>query len=207
MKFEQLIERLALLINELENKAQSLDQQNAKGRNQSQFKHRPIFSDTLFKTRSDKYLNYVEEVKSKLAQLNELLARNHNEFAEELITQIERQISSLFTAIQSNHARRKKLVAKRKPQTSNQYKQAAQHVLMPTHALYNKLSEHHEFERRLATMIAEREYQRADANGKLSEKLSAEILALHQRLGRCRQAISGIEREIELAEKRGAKAR
>ncbi len=76
--------------------------------------------------------------------------------------------------------------------------------MQPTQALYQKLSEHHEFERRLALMIAEREQQRGNTKdySQRNEQLKLEILALHKRLGKCRQAISVIERDIELAEKR-----
>ena len=58
-----------------------------------------------------------------------------------------------------------------------------------------------EFERRLLAMVHEREQQRQQATNKQSERLSEEILALHQRLGRCRQAISKLEREIEQTKK------
>ena len=50
-------------------------------------------------------------------------------------------------------------------------------------------------------MIQDRELQRQHANVKRSKQLSEEVLALHQRLGRCRQAISKLEREIAQAEK------
>ena len=73
---------------------------------------------------------------------------------------------------------------------------------MSSHQLYQKLTEHHEFERRLMDMLSEKERQRLESKKHESEKLSVEVLTLHQRLGRCRKAISAIQREIELAEKR-----
>jgi primosomal replication protein N'' len=51
-------------------------------------------------------------------------------------------------------------------------------------------------------MITEREQLRQHAKNADSLKLSQEVLALHHRLGRCRQAISVIERDIAFAEKR-----
>ena len=74
--------------------------------------------------------------------------------------------------------------------------------MLNSHQLYQKLTEHHEFERRLMDMVAEREAMRAKCKKHESEKLSIEVLTLHQRLGRCRRAISTIERDIEQVEKR-----
>ena len=50
-------------------------------------------------------------------------------------------------------------------------------------------------------MIQIRELERQHASTKKSQQLSAEVLVLHQRLGRCRQAISKLEREIAQSEK------
>ena len=74
-------------------------------------------------------------------------------------------------------------------------------VLLSSHQLYQQLNEHHEFERRLMDMITEREQERVRSKSAINDKLSLEVLALHQLLGRCRKAISSIERNIELAEK------
>ena len=210
MKFSLIVERLKSLVDQLKQDAKSLDSKNQQGRNQYQFEDKAIFSDHLFSTRSGQYFAYVKEIDSKVKQLTELIDKESLPIAQTPITQtlveqIELQISSLLTAIQANKARRKKFVANRARKANTkqeQFKQAAQAILLPTHQLYAKLAEHHEFERRLATMIAEREYKRAEADATSSQQLSQEILALHQRLGRCRQAITGIEREIELAEKR-----
>ena len=84
---------------------------------------------------------------------------------------------------------------------SRRYKKAAQAVMQSSHNLHNKLNETFEFERRLLEMIATREKQFHGATVKVSKQLTEEVLALHQRLGRCRQAISKLEREIASAEK------
>jgi len=83
-----------------------------------------------------------------------------------------------------------------------QYNNVAKAVLLSSHQLYQKLNEHHEFERRLMDMVQTRQQELTQCRASQSTKLSQEVLALHQRLGRCRKAISAIEREIELAEKR-----
>ena len=86
--------------------------------------------------------------------------------------------------------------------TKDKYKKLAKTVLLNSHQLYQKLNEHHEFERRLLEMIRSRSQQLNQCKQGQSAKISQEVLALHQRLGRCRQAITAIERDIELAEKR-----
>ena len=82
------------------------------------------------------------------------------------------------------------------------YNKMAKSVLLSSHQLYQQLTEHHEFERRLNDMLIEKEQQRLKCKPHESEKLSLDVLTLHQRLGRCRKAISTIERDIELTEKR-----
>ena len=60
-------------------------------------------------------------------------------------------------------------------------------------ALYQKLSETHEFERRLLQMIHEAAQQ---------QQAPELQLALHARLGRCRKAISQLEAEIQWLEQK-----
>jgi len=50
-------------------------------------------------------------------------------------------------------------------------------------------------------MIQIRERQNHNISAKQTKQFTEEILALHQRLGRCRQAISKLEREIAQSEK------
>jgi primosomal replication protein N'' len=98
------------------------------------------------------------------------------------------------------NVRRKSAQAAQLNQT-DKYNKMAKSVLLSSHQLYQQLTEHHEFERRLKDMITEREQERTRSKSANIDKLSQEVLALHQRLGRCRKAISAIERNIEQAEK------
>ena len=78
------------------------------------------------------------------------------------------------------------------------YKNMAKKVMLSSHQLYSKLSEYQEFERRLTDMLNQKNIEIQTKN---NPKYAEEALVLHQRLGRCRQAISKVEREIELSEK------
>ena len=141
------------------------------------------------------------EVKSKTDELSRLLNAKKNNLAHSRLLIIEQQISALRNALNSNGALHKEPQQRLVAMKARRYKKAAQAVMQSSHNLHNKLNETFEFERRLLEMIKDRETQRQNATVKQSQQLSGEILALHQRLGRCRQAISKLEREIAQSEK------
>ena len=141
-----------------------------------------IFSEALFNTHSDLFHPYVAEVKSKTNELSRLLTANKNTLAHSRLLLIEQQISALRNALNSNGALHKEPAQRLVAIKARRYKKAAQAVMQSSHNLHKKLNETFEFERRLVEMIQE-------------------VLALHQRLGRCRQAISKLEREIAQSEK------
>ncbi len=200
------IERLKAIINDLKEQALTIDFANSNLKSHKKIEDSALFSTNVFQTRSDKIVNYVNETERKVRELQKHIAMQNTSVIENLISTIERQIASLTNAISANDAIHQNIEKTQKKRFVNKskYQKAAQAMLQPTHELYQKLSEHHEFERRLALMIAEREHLRSNTQNKSvkNEKLTAEVLALHQRLGRCRHAISIIERDIELAEKR-----
>jgi primosomal replication protein N'' len=214
------VSRLSILLEHLSVQAKETDQSNSKQKSHQLIENNNLFSQHLFTTQSDKVFLYVEEVKKRLnefSRLNTLGEDNINkaELAKSSLLQIEQQISALMNAIQANEAmhqaaqasfnarknvRIKSAQANKLKQTEN-YNKVAKSVLLSSHQLYQQLSEHHEFERRLKNMVTEREQQRNRATNVNIDKLSQEVLALHQRLGRCRKAISSIEKNIEQFEK------
>jgi len=199
--------RIRDVLDNLRKQAYAIDNTNSTSSAHKLLSDNDLFSITLFTTSSDQFSHYVNETNKKLNEFEKLLNENHNELASALLTQIEQQIAALSTALKANNALHQdslyqlnKRKRKRKAQQP-QYKKAAQAIMQSSQNLYQKLAEHHEYERRLATMIAEREYKRADCSIKASQQITQEILKLHQRLGRCRQAISQIEKDIERIEK------
>ena len=161
------------------------------------------FINTLFQQKSEYLSSYVQEVRVNIAKLDELMSDlNKNDRCELLIKVIEQQILALITAINARTTQLK--IAKQQCQIQNRYfqKKAAQSFMQSSHALYQNLAETHEFERRLMVMLEEKQKALLTAPTKKQQTLSEQILTLHQRLGRCRQAISKIEHQIELSEKR-----
>lgn len=219
-KHQLAIQRLSTLLDHIAKQSLRTDQLNSNQKCHRLIENNNLFSQHLFNTESDLFSPYVKEVKNRLNEFKRLYSSsegndNKEEFAKSTLIQIEQQVSSLMSALQANQAMhqaaqisfdaRKKVRIKRAKQNASQspgkYDKAAKAVLLTSHQLYQQLNEHHEFERRLMEMISERENQRQKSSEINSNHLSQEVLALHQRLGRCRKAISSIERNIELAEK------
>jgi primosomal replication protein N'' len=193
--------------------AKQIDTNNTQNKSHRLIENNNLFSPALFFSQSDRYLPYVQEVERRLAEFTRLIVANKIELSRALLAHLEQQISAISNALQANStihqaaklsfdANKKVRIKKAKAKQANKYRDLAKQLVLSSHQLYQKLTEHHEFERRLMDMLIEKERQRLECKKHESEKLSIEVLTLHQRLGRCRKAISIIERDIELAEKR-----
>lgn len=193
--------------------AKQIDTQNIQNKSHRLIENNNLFSPTLFFSQSDRYLPYVEEIERRLTEFTRLVATNKIALSKVLLEHLEQQISAISTALQANStihqaaklsfdATKKVIIKKAKAKQVNKYRDLAKNLVLNSHQLYQKLTEHHEFERRLNDMLMEKERQRLKCKKHENEKLSFEVLTLHQRLGRCRKAISIIERDIERAEKR-----
>jgi primosomal replication protein N'' len=195
------IDKIYGIVEQLSAQARQVDQQNKNSKSHKIIQENDIFSEALFLTHSDQFYPYVQEVKSKTEELTRLLAAQKNTLAHNRLLQIEQQIAALRNALNANSALHKEPAQRLEAIKARRYKKAAQAVMQSSHNLHKKLNETFEFERRLVEMVQERELLRQSATAKHSQQLSEEILALHQRLGRCRQAISKLEREIAQSEK------
>jgi len=207
------IERLSVLLETLDLKAKQIDAKNTQSKAHRLIENNNLFSSTLFVSQSDQFSPYIKEIQRRISEFSRLVTADKIEWSKELLQQIEQQISAISNALQSNSvmhqaaklsfdANNKVRIKKAKAKQANKYSDITKNIMLNSHQLYQKLTEHHEFERRLMDMVAEREAMRAKCKKHESEKLSTEVLTLHQRLGRCRKAISTIERDIELSEKR-----
>lgn len=192
--------------------AKQIDTQNTHNKSHRLIENNNLFSPTLFFSQSDRYLPYVEEVERRLVEFTRLVASNKIELSRALLEHLEQQISAISNALNANSTihqaakisfdtNKKVKIKKAKAKQSNKYLNLAKTLVLTNHQLYQKLTEHHEFERRLMDMLTAKELQRIKCKKHESEKLSVEVLTLHQRLGRCRKAISVIEHDIVLAEK------
>ena len=193
------INKIQAIIEQLNQQAILVDQHNKHSKSHKIIQENDIFSEALFLTHSDLFQPYIAEVKTN--ELSRLLSANKNMLAHSRLLLIEQQISALRNALNANSELHKEPAQRLEAIKARRYKKAAQAVMQSSHNLHKKLNETFEFERRLLEMVQARELERQHANVKRSKQLLEEVLVLHQRLGRCRQAISKLEREIAQAEK------
>ena len=207
------IERLSELLKTLDAKAKYTDLNNTQLKTHRLIENNNLFSSTLFSSQSDQFSPYITEIKRKITEFSRLVATNKVALSKVLLLQIEQQVAAIANALKSNSvmhqaaklsfdANNKVRIKNAKIKQVSKYSEITKNIMLNSHQLYQKLAEHHEFERRLMDMVSERESARMQSKHHEAEKLSAEVLALHQRLGRCRRAISTIERDSEVAEKR-----
>jgi len=195
------LDRITAVLDSLTEQAKIIDIENAQTKSHYLLKDKDVFSEALFATNSDKIQPYVDEVRGKTMELSRLLHHGKKELSQNRLQGIEQQISAIVNAIRSNKGIHQEAQYRLTAINARRYKKAAKQLFKSSQALYQQLSEHHEFERRLLAMLDERELLRKSATPAKAKKISDEVLALHQRLGRCRQAISKIERQIEVSEK------
>ena len=193
------INKIQAIIEQLNQQAILVDQHNKHSKSHKIIQENDIFSEALFLTHSDLFQPYIAE--NKTNELSRLLSANKNMLAHSRLLLIEQQISALRNALNANSELHKEPAQRLEAIKARRYKKAAQAVMQSSHNLHKKLNETFEFERRLLEMVQARELERQHANVKRSKQLLEEVLVLHQRLGRCRQAISKLEREIAQAEK------
>ena len=136
------------------------------------------------------------------AELKRLLEQKRSALSQHRLISIEQQMASIITAIDANNSMNKADTITLNANKQRSYKKAAQKLFQPIQNLYSQLSETIEFERRLLVMLAEKQAILSSSPPNKKVQATDDVLIVHQRLGRCRQAISKIERQIETQEKR-----
>lgn len=172
----------ALLLQQLEEKleqlAQAVEPHASKRTPGARFDHQ------LFHCHTTRLGDYLLEVRQSMAQLKQSVKDQRTErvawMAERVVTQMGALQRELAT------------------QTLRKGETRAEPVGVN---LYEKLTEHQDYERRLRAMVADRESQLATRETLAQQQtLQREIAALEGRLQRCLQALKRIERAIEKKE-------
>jgi len=200
-KWQQLTTQLEQQLLQLASQASQIDQQAPA------WQRRDWFDSELFQCHSPQLLDYVQEAMQLLQRLKQpnrgagelLIMQQQNQ--RRLAEKLSDQMQALSRAFQSLDVRQRERGKSRKvkaatPPTTAQRQRAGQLLaeLGGSHqALYQKLSETHEFERRLLDLIQTAAREQQDP---------ARQLAMHARLGRCRKAIFQIEAEIQWLEQK-----
>jgi primosomal replication protein N'' len=199
-----LLQHLEQQLLMLASKASAIDQQAPS------WQKRDWFDSSLFQCHSPMLLDYVQESMALLLRLDQtptqarepalaaVFASNRQSLAEKLSAQLNALTHAFSTfELRSNDKQSFRQYKKTKTQDSTPQRQAAGRLLAElggtSQAMYQKLSEYHEFARRLQQMAHESAQRNESA---------AMQLAIHARLGRCRKAISALEAEIQWYEQR-----
>lgn len=167
-------------LQQLWQQAEQIDLQQVAGKPQN------WFDSALFSCRSPHLTDYVSEAQRNLRHLQD--SRLSNIAKQRLVQRLSEQTSALTRAFRNVETRRK-------PTSKGKLKAVVQQISASSQQLYQQLSDTQEFERRLQDMISL-------ANRENSTDALQRSLALHARLGRCRKALSDIERQIQDLERR-----
>ncbi|WP_199609239.1 primosomal replication protein [Flocculibacter collagenilyticus] len=203
--FNIVLQKLAHQLSLIKEQSEYIDKFNDENRSVKEQHIR--FDATLFKVRSSKLQDYAIEAAKNFALLEKLYKKGQSEYLTYYINLLDSQISALVQAVKSNEVKLKEIQFDKKARQARyqqKLKRTAQHIMQPSHELYAELNQNHEYERRLMNMLEMREARLKSANGAEADTLKQEVLALHQRLGRCRQAISKVENKIAWVEKRNS---
>ena len=175
-----LLQTLQQQLAQLLQNAQQIDHTAVAGKPQN------WFDSNLFSCRSSQLSDYVQEAQRNLQHLkNGTLSQATR---QRLVQRLSEQTQALTRAFRNVDIRHKTTLKSAKP------KQFVQRISASSQQLYQQLSDIQEFERRLLDMI-----QLASRDN--SADAVQRTLALHARLGRCRKALTDIERQIQDLEK------
>ncbi|OON37501.1 prephenate dehydrogenase [Izhakiella australiensis] len=174
MKSDRLLAQLQAKLTELAERLAPVAQQRSA---------RARFDNQLFHSQSVKLIDCLQEAERNMAQLSQAVAHNRSEQVAWSAERLVQQIAALERELATQSLR-----------------QSEPAEAEPGKTLYERLSEHQDYERRLQAMIADREKQLEQGTSASAPQVQREIAALEGRLQRCRQALKNIERRIESRE-------
>ncbi|KQN54423.1 primosomal replication protein PriC [Erwinia sp. Leaf53] len=171
------------LLQQLDAKLEQLAQAVAPHATKSTRKAR--FDEQLFHSHSTRLGDYLAEIRQTLAQLKQSVQDGRAERVAWMAERVVLQMSALQRELATMSLRGKETAPVNVKEN-----------------LYEKLSEHQGYERRLRGMIADRESLLATQETLAQQQqLQREVAALEGRLQRCLQALKRIERAIENRER------
>lgn len=128
----------------------------------------------------------MQQIRDNFTQLITCVEAQRSQQVKFLATQILQQIEALTRELSTQTLRKQE----------NQLSQRKKSV-----DLYQKLAQHQDYERRLQSMIQDRELALTQAQSFVrQQELQKEIAALENRLARCKSALVSIEKSIERQE-------
>ncbi|MEQ5112146.1 primosomal replication protein [Providencia vermicola] len=174
MKIQALLDALKKQIDELETRVAPIKD--------NEFSH-SRFDMQLFSHKSTRLGDCQKELNNLYQQLYNSVTLNHTEQVNFLTEKIVHQMQAISREISTQSLREKESsFTKKKEQVD----------------LYERLSQHQDYERRLQAMVSEKELQLSGlTDHRLQHQCQKELATLAGRLYRCRQALLRIEKAIE----------
>lgn len=213
MKYDGLLSRLRSQLKTLEQEVLQHDASlPAHSRKLMQDTER--FNDELFIQHGAQLYPCIGQIEKDIKQLEQRLKLNLN--ASTIIAACER-INDRFSAVkralattgigvkaaaQAKDSARKRILASQERRHDNSgFAWIAAGVMQNSHQLYEELNKHLNWARKIESKIEQMETILENCHGTDKIKTQNEILLMHRRLGKCRQAISYIEDRIQAFER------
>ncbi|MBM7071274.1 primosomal replication protein [Shewanella sp. 202IG2-18] len=213
MNQQQLIIKLREQLGRLEQEVLKHDSNLAQNE-QKLLQNNGRFNSGLFHQNGGKLIACVHQIKHSINMLDKRLQAGINKDAiETSCLHIQDQFSAVkralnTTAIDLKSERHKRSTARssylkrqQKKHNDSGFEWIASNVMQNSHQLYAELNKHLNWASRIEEKIQESNQKLDNCLARDKLKLQHEILDMHKRLGKCRQAISYIEDRIQLFER------
>lgn len=213
MTTSELLKRLRVQHKQLEQEVLQHDSKLPKGQRRL-MQDTERFNDSLFIQTGAELAPCIEQIYKSIQQLEKLIKGKMSlstillscERIQDRFTAVKRALATTSLDVKSAEQQKKNRIAKaqqRRRQTHNDsgFDWIAAGVMQNSHQLYEELNKHLNwvtaFEQKIQNLQSELEYCHRD--DKINKQ--NEILLVHRRLGKCRQAISYIEERIQAFER------
>ncbi|QIR14131.1 primosomal replication protein [Shewanella aestuarii] len=209
MNTKQLIDTLKLQLNKLEQEALQHDR-NLAPQQKKTLQETERFNHAVFNQQGAHLTPCIAQLKKDITQLEKQITMKLAKSTIELSCQ---RIQDRFTALRrallttnlnlksaeqkkaSNRARYAK--KQQKTITDSGFGWIANNIMQNSHQLYEELNKHFNWAKRIEDKIYQMESNLEMCHGADKITLQNDILLMHRRLGKCRQAISYIEERIQ----------
>jgi len=166
------------------------------------FNKSDLFNAECFVTHSEDLNDYLAELKMNIVRLQTVDSVKYAEHLTAIITDQFSCFRSLLNSLSVNEKHKHYKVSMQS--RIQKMKKLTTHVTQSSRELYQELSKLQEYERRLLEMVREKQQTLNQYSGQKNRvEYQQQVLVTQQRLGRCRQAISKIEEQIQQLDSRG----
>ncbi|RTR35913.1 prepilin peptidase [Shewanella canadensis] len=172
------------------------------------------FNDELFIQTGAELKPCIEQINKSIQQLEKLIRNKLStstialscERIQDRFTAVRRALNTTTLGVKSAEQQKAARIAQarsRRTKTHNDsgFNWIAAGVMQNSHQLYDELNKHHNWVQKFEQKIENLQSELENCHSADKIKMQNEILLVHRRLGKCRQAISYIEERIQAFER------